>query len=421
MTRRLLAVSALALASVVTGAPGALAQTEERTVIDGVEFPTGIAFLSDGTMLFNERKGVIHRADADGGSVETLAEVPTVIQGETGLLGITPSPDENSIYVFATELDGESNTVWRVASTGGEPERVVTGMAASFYHNGGGVAFDEDGMLLVSNGEEHDSGIAQDPDALGGKVYRFTPDGDVPSDNPFGDSPALAIGLRNPYGLTVDPETGMPWVTENGPSEYDEVNRIVAGGNYGWPGISGPSDENSENSQQPEDLESGEYQEPAASYEDIIVPTGIAFAGEGASAEVSGALFFASYGEEAIHKLTLNETRDAVIEDEIFHRPGEPVIALAWGPEGLYFSTPESIRVLAVVGAGETDGDPSPGAGGAADPEPSPTVLTDPEADGSGIGRLLAIAVPILLIVGFLATRSRLDRASRDTQPPNDP
>ena len=415
MKHRFLIASTIALVSVVAYAPGVLAQTEARTVIDGVEFPTGIAFTSDGTMLFNERKGVIHTADADG-SFDALAEVPTVIQGETGLLGIAPSPDEAFVYVFATELNGESNTVWRVAMSGGEPERVVTGMAASFYHNGGGVAFDDDGMLLVSNGEQHDSGIAQDPDAIGGKVYRFTPDGDVPSDNPFGDSPALAIGLRNPYGLTIDPETGTPWVTENGPSEFDEVNRIVAGGNYGWPDVSGPEAENA-----PADLEDGEYQDPAASYEDIIVPTGIAFAGDGATADVAGALFFAAYGEEAIHKLTLNESRDAVVEDEVFHSPGEPVIALAWGPEGLYFSTPESIRVLAVGGADETlEEEASPGAGGGADPEPTPTVvLTDPDADGSGIGRLLAIAVPILLIVGFLATRSRIDRASRDMQPPD--
>ena len=419
MTHRFLVAPTIALLFVMASAPGALAQTEERTVIDGVEFPTGIAFTSDGTMLFNERKGVIYTADVDDGSFDALAEVPTVIQGETGLLGITLSPDEDSVYVFATELDGESNTVWRVATSGGEPERVVTGMAASFYHNGGGVAFDEDGMLLVSNGEMHGTVIAQDPDAIGGKVYRFTPDGDVPPDNPFGDSPAFAIGLRNPYGLTVDPETGTPWVTENGPSEFDEVNRIVAGGNYGWPDISGPSDD-PRNQQQPEDLEDGEYQEPASSYEDIIVPTGIAFAGDGATAEVAGSLFFAAYGEEAIHKLTLNEARDAVVEDEVFYSPGEPVIALAWGPEGLYFSTPESIKVLPVGGAETPDNDASPGAGGGAEPEPSPTVLTDPDADGSGIGPLLAIAVPILLIVGFLATRSRIDRASRDMQPPSD-
>jgi glucose/arabinose dehydrogenase len=409
--------SGIALAAIIVVAfwsspSRAGAQEGARTVIDGADFVTGIAFLSDGTMLFNERDGVVRRSDTGG--VETIAEIPTVVQGETGLLGISVAPDERSFYVFATELGGESNTVWRADLDGGDPERVIEGMSASFYHNGGGLAFDEDGMLLVSNGEEHDGGLSQDPAAFGGKVYRFTPEGDVPSDNPFGDTPAFAIGLRNPYGLAVDPQTGTPWVTENGPSSYDEVNRILPGGNYGWPNISGPSSENA-----PADLE-GDYQDPAVAYEDIIVPTGIAFAGDDATDEFAGDLFFASYGEGAIHALRLNDARDEVESDEIVHQEGEPVIALAWGPGGLYFSTPEAIKLLPIASEEEEEGSPAAAAGAPsreAEPSPSPTR----DGERSGIGTLLAIAIPVLLLLAFLATRNRIDRASRDVDtPPHD-
>ncbi len=142
--------------------------------------------------------------------------------------------------MFATAPSGDSNAIWRVPTDGGEPERIVEGLDASGYHNGGGVAFDRSGMLLVSHGEQHDSGKAQDPQVLGGKVYRFTPEGGVPRDNPWPDTPSFSVGHRNPFGLTVDPLTGTPWVSENGPESFDEINRIEAGGNYGWPEVSGP-------------------------------------------------------------------------------------------------------------------------------------------------------------------------------------
>ena len=63
--------------------------------------------------------------------------------------------------------------------------------------------------------------------ALGGKVYRYNRDGSIPGDNPFGGSPTYAFGLRNPFGLAVDPETGDVWVTENGPSSFDEINHAA--------------------------------------------------------------------------------------------------------------------------------------------------------------------------------------------------
>ena len=400
---RVALVMAVLLALVLVAQP-AVAEVDARTVIEDVKFVTGIAFLSDGTMVFNERDGVIRTADARRRLGDNIAEIPTVVEGETGLLGIAVAPDERSVYVFATEIDGESNSVWRAGLDGEDPERVVTEMPASLYHNGGGVAFDEDGMLLVSNGEEHDTGLAQDPAVLGGKVYRFTPEGDVPPGGPFGDGPSLAIGLRNPYGLTIDPSTGDAWVTENGPSSFDEINRIVPGGNYGWPDVSGPATDGGP------DLE-GDYQDPAIAYESIIVPTGIAFAGENATDQFAGDLFFAAYGEGVIHHLGLNDRRDEVVSDEIVHEAGEPVIALAWGPEGLYFSTADAIKVLPMAAA--DDSSPSSAAGGASPVVPSPSPSRTRERD-FGVGSVLTIAVLVALLLVFLGTRSRMKQASRD-------
>jgi glucose/arabinose dehydrogenase len=65
-------------------------------------------------------------------------------------------------------------------------------------------------------------------------------DGTAPKDNPFvgraGYKPEIfTMGHRNMIGLTVHPETGAIWETENGPADGDEINILKAGANYGWP------------------------------------------------------------------------------------------------------------------------------------------------------------------------------------------
>lgn len=358
------------------------------TVAEGLTFPAGIAFDSDGTMFVTEREGRVLAFDRQRRS-RVLATIPTITPGETGLLGLTVSPDGESLYAFATEAD-QTNTVWRVPIQGGEPQRVVRGLPGSGYHNGGGVAFGRDGMLYVSNGERHDTSIAQDPQTLGGKVYRYTPDGRVPGDNPFGDSPAFSIGLRNPFGLAIDPVSGNPFVTENGPDSHDEINRIVAGGNFGWPVTSGPA-EDTDVSQ----LE-GDYHDPLLDYPDIIVPTGIAFADpDTAVPSVAGDLFFGTFGDHTIHRVRLNEARDEAVEDIVWFRAQEPVVALAWGPRGLYYSTPGAVRVFDL--AKEREPDPGASRGPVTAPPSERPADEDPP-----VGWLL-LGGAALILVGALA------------------
>ena len=389
----------LALLCLAQGTAGAQSPPETRVVVEGLEFPSGIAFLEDGSFVVNERGGVVNLVRGD--SIEKIAQIPTTTDGETGLLGAAIAPEGDAAYVFATEPDGATNTIWRVPLGGGQPERVVTDLPAAVYHNGGGVAFGGDGMLYVSNGEQHDDGRAQDPKALGGKVYRFTLDGDVPPDNPFPDSPSFAIGLRNPYGLAIDPLTGVPWVTENGPSSYDEINVVAEGTNLGWPVISGPEAVNEADVSALED-----YRDPALAYEQVVVPTGIAFAGASGRGVREGDLFFATYGEGAIHHVKLDDEREEAVSDKVILEAGEPLIALAWGPRGLYYSTTSSVRMLELA-ASE---DPSP-----ADPLPSTPLDAagrgSPPADdgpsGALIGSALTAAGLLLLILGLLVLRSR--------------
>lgn len=345
-------------------------------------------------MFLNERDGRILALDRSSGGPEVVAEIQTTTDGETGLLGLAVSPDDRFLYVFVTDETQSSNRVVRVPVDGGEVETVVDGLPANVYHNGGGVAFDRDGMLLVSNGETHESSLAQDPDALGGKIYRFTPDGDPAPDNPFGS--AIALGLRNPFGLTVDPTTGAIFVTENGPSSFDEVNHIVLGGNYGWPDTSGPADAGFEPSGP------GTYFDPLLEYEDIIVPTGIAVADpRNALPEYSGNLFFGTYGEATIHRVELDESKTEALSDDIFIQEEDPVVALAWGPDGLYYSTPDAVKLVPLAGE-DTGGD-----GERSRPPRSVGPPLRPEADSNRTVGFVIGATLLVAIITFVFWRRR--------------
>jgi glucose/arabinose dehydrogenase len=89
-------------------------------------------------------------------------------------------------------------------------------------------------MLYVTSGDAGNRGAAQDVKALGGKILRITPLGDVPADNPFPGSVVYSFGHRNPQGITWDAD-GRLWAAEFGQDTWDELNLIEAGRNYGWP------------------------------------------------------------------------------------------------------------------------------------------------------------------------------------------
>ncbi len=212
-------------------------------VARGLEAPWGLAFLPDGSALVSERDSERVRLVSPDGDVRTVGRVRGVDGvGEGGLLGLALSPTyEQDSTVFAYFTAGSQNVVARMTYDGqglSGQRTVLDGIPAGPIHNGGRIAFGPDGFLYVGTGESGDTGLSQDPGSLGGKILRVTADGQPAPGNPFDGSPVYSLGHRNVQGLAWD-SRGQLWAAEFGQNTWDELNRIEAGANYGWPEVEG--------------------------------------------------------------------------------------------------------------------------------------------------------------------------------------
>ncbi len=223
------------------GRPSAT-RVEVGTVATNLRVPWSFAFLPDGDALVTERdSGRLLRVSPSGETRE-LQTLPEGGSGEGGLLGIAVSPDyERDRYVYAYYTTQQDNRVVRFR-VGERPEAILTGIPVNTYHNGGRIKFGPDGKLYVTTGDAGDTSLSQNRESLGGKILRINPDGSVPVDNPFPNSPIYSYGHRNVQGLAWD-AGGQLFASEFGQDTWDEANRIRAGENYGWPEVEGEGGE----------------------------------------------------------------------------------------------------------------------------------------------------------------------------------
>src|SRR5207342_1431510 len=118
----------------------------------------------------------------------------------------------------------------------GSGMKVLLSIPSGTDHHGGPIAFGPDGKLYLMTGDEASLSAPQTLNSNAGKILRMNPDGTRPANNPNPGNKVYAKGLRNSLGMAFDPQTGVLWETDNGPECNDELNRIVAKGNYGWGG-----------------------------------------------------------------------------------------------------------------------------------------------------------------------------------------
>ena len=241
------AESPLIAANIVPG--GFVDENYTTGIADG----TSMAFAPDGRIFVCQKGGAVRVISAAGALLGTSFHALTVTtSGERGLLGIAFDPDFSvNAYVYVYYSNGANNYVSRLRCSGGNPSANTSDATESvlftvpmgdIYHNGGALHFGPDGKLYVGVGEAHVGTDAQNLTTLGGKILRINRDGTIPADNPFygvasGDNRAIyARGLRNPFTFAIQPVTGRMFVNDVGAAEFEEINDVVPGGNYGWNG-----------------------------------------------------------------------------------------------------------------------------------------------------------------------------------------
>ncbi|MFC6837505.1 PQQ-dependent sugar dehydrogenase [Halomarina ordinaria] len=299
-----------------------------ESVVEDLEVPWGMAF-RDETLYLTERPGRVVRVGDGGSAVGADLTDSTAARGEGGLLGLAFHPDDPDVaFTYqTTDAGGEStNRVLRHDPTDDWSfETVLDGIPAGQIHDGGRLLVrPEEDALYATAGDAGDAETAQDPSTLAGSVLRLTLDGDPHPDNP-GGSAVFSYGHRNPQGLAV--RDGVLYATEHGPDTDDEVNRLVAGENYGWPAVTGESDDEA-------------YVDPLVSYTPTIAPGGAAFYPDDGPVEAwRGDLLFGTLVGEHLHRVRI---RDGAVEadERLFEGGFGRLRTTLVGPDGhLYAAT----------------------------------------------------------------------------------
>lgn len=311
------------------GASDGEEETDENAVIpydasvlvDELNVPWELVSVPDGRMFVTERPGTIRVIESGELASEPLIEfaAPFNEEGEGGLLGLAADPDFDDngyLYTYHSYLEGDgdiANRVLRLKVSDGKAtidKELLSDIPGGVNHNGGRIKIGPDNLLYITTGERYEPELAQNEDSLGGKILRIGLDGSIPEDNPWPNSPVYSMGHRNAQGLAWNPDNGYLYATEHGQRNFDEINRIEAGENYGWPEVEGDDNDN------------GAYQVPLAhSGDETWAPSGVAYIEEGPWA---GSLLAANLRGEQLLKITLSEDGTQV-------KQVEPIFKDEWG------------------------------------------------------------------------------------------
>jgi len=239
-----------------------------QVVVDGLDQPIDIASPGDGSgrVFIVEQPGRIRTVLDQRLASEPFLDIVDRIAsgGERGLLGLAFHPDfptDPRLFVNYTDINGDTVVAeYRLAASGNSAdrysERILIQIDQPYpNHNGGAVVFGPDGMLYISTG---DGGSGGDPhrygrrlDTLLAKILRIDVDGPlgddgrpyrIPDDNPFVDDPEAMpeiwlTGLRNPWRMRFDGQTGNLWIGDVGQGAWEEIDVAPAGAgglDFGW-------------------------------------------------------------------------------------------------------------------------------------------------------------------------------------------
>jgi glucose/arabinose dehydrogenase len=343
---------------------------EIRTVVTGLNFPWGMAFLPDGNLLVTERIGRLRIISPEGDVSDPLRGVPVVFsKKQGGLLDVAIDPNfshNRMIYLSYAEQQGKlaGTAVARAVLSEQEIKNVEVifrqfPKTEGAQHFGSRLVFAPDGNLFVTLGDRSEfMDEAQRIENHLGTLVRIRPDGTIPDDNPFikkskAKPEIWSYGHRHIQGAALHPETGALWIHEHGPRGGDEINIPKPGRNYGWPKASygihywmAPiKDEHAEQG----------FEEPIYYWTPSIAPSGMVFYTGKLFPDWRGNLFIGALAGKQLVRLVVDKER--VIAEEQLLKNFARIRDVEQGPDGaLYLLTDEEngklVKLIPKIPAG---------------------------------------------------------------------
>lgn len=341
-----------------------------------LEAPWAIDFIGPDTALVTEQPGRL-RLLIDGElHPDSIRGTPEVaydgVQGGLLDVAVDPTYDQNGwIYLsYAHGLKAEEgdkapamirivrgrirNHTWRDQQVLFEAPHET--YRTTRHHFGSRIVFDREGYLYFSIGDRGNWPLypeevmmqAQALDRPNGKVHRINRDGSIPESNPFVDRddalPSIfTYGHRNPQGLDVHPQTGRVWALEHGPRGGDELNRLVPGGNYGWPLVTYGI--NYDGSIITSERRREGTKQPIIYWRPSIATSGLAFYRGDSFPYWRHQLLVSALKGEELRLLTLHE--DRVLHQEVLFENAGRIREAVPGPEGgLYVVFDSAPRIV---------------------------------------------------------------------------
>jgi glucose/arabinose dehydrogenase len=301
----------------------------EKYVSDLCCMITTMTFVEDDILILQKSDGVVRLIQDGVLQDKPVLDVNVDSAGEKGMLGITSVG--STIYLYYTEANedgGESlgNRIYKYEWTGNSlinPE-LLKELPSNISHNGGAMVVGLDEQVYAVIGDTLGYGLLQN------KPLEWLEGDDIDlKDNGVilqleGENSYFAMGIRNSFGLAIDPVTGNLWATENGDDNFDEINLVLEKFNSGWIVIMGPATE-SELASLP-GYEDYIYDDPKFSWEQSVAPTGLDFAKFQEINNYDNSLFVGDCNTGNLYKFELNENRNgfeftnSVLQDNIVNK-----------------------------------------------------------------------------------------------------
>ena len=310
-------------------------------VTQGLHSPTSMAFLDENRILVLEKNSgnvlLVSNGVLQKQPVLKLHVDHTTLTCCRGLLGIAVMNDKSgqsqNVFLYYSELlDGKDSVRNRLYGYTWNGESLVNPVlmldlpaTPGPNHPAGKIVIGLDGYLYTLIGDLNNEGKLQnvkdgpDPNDSSVILRVSATDGSPAKGNPFTGlstkmSKYYGYGVRNSFGLAIDPVTGVLWDTENGDKDFDEINLVRSGFNSGWRQLMGPLSENKVSLNDLVRFPGSHYSDPVFSFAPSLGLTDIQFFNSTKlGAKYANDVFVGDINNGNLYFFTLNKSRTGFV------------------------------------------------------------------------------------------------------------